>query len=122
MPIATTSTHKLAQLSLSAFLGLSALLLHVGAHAASTQTPPEGKGKHQGHAIPQEAITACSQLQEGDSCSFSGRQGETMSGTCATPPPEFSDQGLACRPERPQGQKPGKGDMPPKPDESDDSM
>ncbi len=46
------------------------------------------------HGPPPEAIEACSNANANDSCSFEGRRGEALSGTCADSP-----QGLACRPE-----------------------
>jgi hypothetical protein len=44
---------------------------------------------------PQVAIDACSSAAEGDSCSFTGRDDEQLSGTCFAPP----ERGLACKPE-----------------------
>lgn len=47
-----------------------------------------------GMTPPQEAITACSKKTQGASCSFTGGRGETVSGTCDTPP----GSSLACVP------------------------
>ncbi|UPW19952.1 hypothetical protein M0C34_06735 [Agarivorans sp. TSD2052] len=47
---------------------------------------------------PQEALDACEGMSEGDSCSFSGREDEAMSGICGAPPHE-EDAVLACMPE-----------------------
>ncbi|PZX12716.1 hypothetical protein [Celeribacter halophilus] len=45
---------------------------------------------------PSEAMDACSGKSSGASCSFSGRDGESMSGTCSSPD---SNAPLACTPE-----------------------
>ncbi len=55
--------------------------------------PPDGDGPPR---PPREAVEACSGKSSGDSCTFSGRAGETLSGTCFTP---AQDKPLACRPE-----------------------
>lgn len=47
------------------------------------------------HVPPQEAINACSKLADGAACSFTSPKGDTISGSCHTPP----DQNiLACIP------------------------
>lgn len=46
---------------------------------------------------PQEAIDACQSSSAGDSCSFSGRDGETLSGTCDQ---KEESSPLTCKPER----------------------
>ncbi|NVB40259.1 hypothetical protein G6O69_20620 [Pseudenhygromyxa sp. WMMC2535] len=61
------------------------------------ERPPQGDGPPR---PPAEAIDACSGKSSGDSCSFSGREGETVSGVCFTPE---SDKPLACRPSQPPG-------------------
>lgn len=43
---------------------------------------------------PPEALEACAELQEGDECSFVGRNA-TVAGICAAP----ADRPLACAPE-----------------------
>ena len=45
---------------------------------------------------PQSAINACSGKSSGSACSFTGGRGETVSGTCQTPP----GSSLACVPMR----------------------
>jgi hypothetical protein len=56
---------------------------------------------------PPEALEACSNSSEGDSCSFSGRRGDNVDGTCIVP---RSDDGLACAPEGgPPADHEGKG-------------
>ena len=57
--------------------------------------PPSDAGKG---APPREAMDACNGKAEGATCSFSGRQGEALSGTCFVPP--GGNMPLACRPER----------------------
>jgi len=48
------------------------------------------------HARPPEvAIEACAAAVQGDQCSFEGRRGESLQGTCEAP----DDKPLACRPE-----------------------
>jgi 4-amino-4-deoxy-L-arabinose transferase-like glycosyltransferase len=79
------------------------------------QTPPSapmaGTNPNQGtqpqqnprQGPPQEALDACSNLTHGDACSFTQQNGNTINGTCITPP--NLDQ-LACAPADmiPQGQ------------------
>lgn len=51
---------------------------------------------------PPEALEACADLQEGDDCTFIGRD-ETVTGYCAAP----ADRPLACAPEgRPPRHRP----------------
>lgn len=57
---------------------------------AGAGTQPGG----QGGTPPQAALTACSGKTTGASCSFTGGRGETVSGTCNTPP----GSSLACVP------------------------
>jgi hypothetical protein len=62
----------------------------------------QGKDGRPG-APPDEAIAACQGKQSGASCSFTGRRGETLSGTCFAPPAAQSSGNtgtppLACRP------------------------
>lgn len=47
------------------------------------------------HGPPPEAIEACASASEGDNCSFTGREGETLQGTCET----ARDEQLVCAPE-----------------------
>jgi hypothetical protein len=53
---------------------------------------------------PQVAIDACSGSVAGDSCSFTGRDSNEMSGTCFAP----QERELACKPEGHDGRQ-GKG-------------
>ncbi|MEO1173350.1 MAG: hypothetical protein AAFX94_15055 [Myxococcota bacterium] len=45
---------------------------------------------------PPEALAACEGRSEGDACSFEGRRGGAVNGTCRIPP---QSQQLACVPE-----------------------
>ena len=56
--------------------------------------PGGGQGKGRRGGPPQEAITACESKNVGDSCSFTGRREETVSGTCV----EVEEQ-IVCAPE-----------------------
>ena len=44
-----------------------------------TMRPPPGP--------PPEAVQACSGLAAGTACSFTGRRGDTIAGSCSVPPP-----------------------------------
>jgi hypothetical protein len=74
-------------------IALSATLFLVGAaHAESDQ---EKKPRHEHHGPPEVALEACSASVQGDPCSFEGRRGDTVEGTCEGP----DDKPLACQPE-----------------------
>ncbi|MCP4489463.1 MAG: hypothetical protein GY820_19440 [Gammaproteobacteria bacterium] len=69
-----------------------------------------GFSQNAGHRKPpKNALEACSQASSGSQCSFSGRGGENVSGSCFAPQ---DDVPLACKPE---------GGRPPPPPESEDS-
>ena len=79
-----------------------ALLTFITVDTANAQ-PGGEDGKRRGP--PPEAIEACADKSEGDSCGFSGRRGEDLDGICFVPP---DDQGeLACKPEGGRGGKAG---------------
>lgn len=66
---------------LTAGIVLSCLLTSMAAMAR----PPMGEGGPRGHrGPPPEAIEACAAVHEGAACSFSGRFGETLHGSCET--------------------------------------
>ena len=72
---------------------LIATLLLVGtAHAESDQ---ENKERREHRGPPEVAMESCSSSVQGDPCSFEGRRGDTMEGTCEG----VDDKPLACRPE-----------------------
>jgi hypothetical protein len=56
--------------------------------------PDQQGGKR--HGPPPEALAACSDHSEGDSCNFSGRRGNDVEGTCIVP---RNEEGLACAPD-----------------------
>ena len=76
-------------------------------------------GGERPHGPPPEAIAACKGLASAASCSFIGRQGQKMSGTCFKPPAGGqgkpagqSEKPLACRPDRGGPGAEGKGPPP----------
>jgi hypothetical protein len=99
-------------------LAVAALLCSTTVFAQTQGGPPpdQANGDHP-HGPPPEAIAACSGKASGATCSFVGRQGEQLTGTCFSPPPRgqqgqqgaaptgsnASNQGarpMACRPPR----------------------
>ena len=84
----------------------AALTLAV-ALAQAQSAPPEGAAGHgKPPGPPPEAVQACQGKKTGDSASFSGRDGRSMTGTC-----ESVDGVLAVRPARGPGG--GAGGPPP---------
>ncbi|MEZ4381229.1 MAG: hypothetical protein R3A79_07760 [Nannocystaceae bacterium] len=65
-------------------------LLQIGLVEALAAPPP-------GHAPPAEALEACADATEGDTCGFVGPHG-TLEGTCRLPP---GAEALACVPKGP---------------------
>lgn len=59
---------------------------------AAPQSYAESNRRGPPRGAPQEAITACSNLSEGDACSFEGRRNDTVEGSCMITP----DEVLAC--------------------------
>ena len=68
---------------------LTAIAIGTTTHA---QEQEGHERKHRGP--PQVAVEACAAAVQGDTCSFEGRRGETLDGTCESP----EDKPLACRP------------------------
>lgn len=62
---------------------------------ASCAAPEDERGERRGP--PAEAFEACANLNVGDACSVSGRNGETLEGECVTPREE-GDEALVCAP------------------------
>ncbi len=73
------------------FLAFTLCTLLSAAAAAEPEERPERRGP------PPEAMEACGDLAEGDSCSFTGRRGESLTGSCFAPPRD--EAVLACRPD-----------------------
>jgi hypothetical protein len=74
-------------------IALSATLFLVG--AANAESDQENKPRREHRGPPEVALEACSTSVQGDPCSFEGRRGDTLEGTCEAP----DDKPLACRPE-----------------------
>ncbi len=68
----------------------------------NAQSDEENKPRREHRGPPAEALEACSILVQGDPCSFEGKRGETLEGTCEAP----DDKPLACRPEGGPPEKP----------------
>lgn len=68
----------------------------------------ENAGREQHHrGPPPEAFTACEGKAAGDACTVT-HGSDSISGTCASPPPDAPDTRLACRPDHmPEGGPPG---------------
>ncbi len=96
------------------------MLLSAAAMAQTQDGPPPGDNNgERPHGPPPEAISACQGKANGAACTFTGRRGESLTGTCFTPPnkpagPPAGTQGpssmvkradssprpMACRPVR----------------------
>lgn len=91
----------------SRWLALGLLLAASVCQAADSAPPsPPGGAKGQPPGPPPEAIAACQGKAVGATASFTGRNGETISGSCQY---TGNSQVLALRPDRmpapPQGQQ-----------------
>ncbi len=74
---------------------LGAVLLMLSISFVATAIDDGAKGRQgRGQKPPAVALEACSGVAEAGTCSFEGRRGEQLSGTCET----IQDQ-LACVPE-----------------------
>ena len=97
-----------------AALLLAALLLGAGsAHAASSSSSSSTSAGPQGGpppGPPPEAIAACKGKSEGTEVTFTGRNGESFTGTCQT-----VDGVLAAQPRGGRGRGPAGGQNPPPP-------
>lgn len=71
---------------------------------------PPSQGQQQGHdqkgpgmqPPPPESLAACKEKKNGDTCSFQGREGETIDGTCTSPETKLP---LGCKPNKSPDQK-----------------
>lgn len=80
-------------------MGLRLAALAIAFYAGGAAAQPAGGEGHRGP--PAEALAACKALAAGAACSFSGREGRQVEGTCWAPP----DKALACKPAHaPDGQ------------------
>lgn len=70
---------------------LASVLLFGGAHAGE-EKDENSRGERRGP--PEVALEACATSVQGDPCSFEGRRGDALEGTCEAP----DDKPLACRP------------------------
>ena len=70
---------------------LASILLF--ATAAAEDGENEERQRNHGKP-PKVALEACAAAVQGDQCSFEGRRGETLQGSCEAP----QDKPLACRP------------------------
>ena len=76
---------------------LAALLAMNIAHADPGTDQGMDGDHHNGErrGPPRVAVEACANAVPGDACTFEGRRGESLQGTCWAP----QDKPLACRPE-----------------------
>jgi hypothetical protein len=92
-------------------------MLMTVALAQTQSAPPQGDDSgDRPHGPPPEAISACQGKAAGAACSFTGRRGEQLTGTCFNPPsPTSNTQGqhsmikrpMACRPPHRDNNPPG---------------
>ena len=103
-----------------AFAMLALACACAGAQSSGQQGGPGGPGQGQGQGgseqgqggqqgghrrgPPPQALAACANSTSGAQCSFEGREGRTVSGTCFAPE---SSLPLACRPAHMGGQGQG---------------
>ena len=74
-------------------IALFAALLFAGTAYADSDGEKKPRGERRGP--PPVALEACANSVQGDPCSFDGRDGEALEGTCEAP----AEKPLACRPE-----------------------
>jgi hypothetical protein len=89
-PIQTKTKESEMKLQLACVLTTILLTGAANAQDDERQEPQREHGRP-----PEVAIDACAAAVQGDQCSFEGRRGETLEGTCEAP----DDKPLACRPE-----------------------
>jgi hypothetical protein len=69
----------------------------LAALVATSSQAEDQQGRNNRRGPPQVAIDACAELQEGDACSFTGRNNQEVNGTCFAPPQQ--EDRLACKPD-----------------------
>ena len=86
------------------YIFVALILAGLTTAAAAQPDDPQGGGQAD---TPAQAIAACKDRSSGASCSFVGRDKQTLSGTCFAPPGETHP--LACRPDSTAKGEGGKG-------------
>lgn len=76
---------------------LKSTFVAILAAVANSSMANEGNNNRGHRGPPPEAIEACSNASVDQACQFTGRRGETLSGTCFSVG-ENDSQGLACKP------------------------
>lgn len=69
----------------------------LASHAEPVEAQDQADNDRKRRKPPRQAMEACENASNGDTCSFEGREGESVSGTCHRPPGDTSKP-LACRP------------------------
>lgn len=106
---------KLHVVSATAFVGLLAFGAAFAQSSSADQPPAQGYEGHH-HWPPQQAIAACKDKSASAACSFTGRNGDTVTGQCAVPHKRADKDGdsetappLACRPDHAHADKHAQG-------------
>jgi hypothetical protein len=86
------------------------VVLALGALAAPLAAQDRGRGGPPHGGPPPEALAACTSHVSGAACSFTGREGQTLRGTCVSP---SSSLPLACMPAGGPPGAPGRRGPPP---------
>lgn len=82
--------------SLSRLLAAMTCAASLSVYAANETQPPRGNDKP--HHPPQAALDACKNSTESATCQFTGRNSETVAGTCVVPRKSEDKATLVCRP------------------------
>jgi hypothetical protein len=95
-------------------------LAMAGLAQAQSMPPDASQNAPAFRAPPPEAINACKGKASGAACEFTGRRGESLAGTCFSPPPRPAGSAgdshsnaasLACRPSRGPDGRGGPGEQ-----------
>lgn len=84
--------------SLSRLLATMTCAASLSVYAADESNSQRGGDKPR--QPPQVALDACKNSTENATCQFTGRDNETVSGTCKAPRSSEENSTLACRPDR----------------------
>ena len=79
------------------------MILSIGATLCLANGPQGGQGRGEMKEPPAEAISACKDKTEGDTCDITTPQGEAITGTCKNTP---DDKYFVCMPENMERQRP----------------